>query len=94
MAGKKKQNLMNCKTDAERAEFFEQESGFDLLDKGLMVEETPSALYRKKPRKERQLNIRVEPGLIETIKEIALDRGLAYQTLIRMWIQEKVQEEK
>lgn len=91
---KKAPHLNNCHTDEERALFFEQHSAFDLLEAGLMEEETPTTRYKLKPKKSKQLNIRIEPDLIDSIKALALKKGLAYQTLIHLWIQEKVREEK
>lgn len=90
---KKSPNLAACQTDEERAAFFEQHSAFDLLEADLMEEEAAGIRYRLKPKKSQQLNIRIEPDLLASIKTLALEKGLAYQTLVRMWIQEKVREE-
>lgn len=92
--GLKEPDLTACRTDEERAVFFEQHSAFDLLDAGLMEEEAATVRYKLKPKKSQQLNIRIEPDLLESIKALALQKGLAYQTLVRLWIQEKVREEK
>lgn len=86
-------HLAACQTDEERAVFFEQHSAFDLLEADLMEEEAADTRYRLKPKKSQQLNIRIEPDLLASIKTLALEKGLAYQTLVRMWIQEKVREE-
>ncbi|HEY9840927.1 MAG TPA: CopG family antitoxin, partial [Candidatus Obscuribacterales bacterium] len=87
-------DLAACQSDEERAAFFEAHSAFELLDAGLMEEEPATVRYRLKPKKSQQLNIRVEPDLLESVKAVALKKGLAYQTLIRLWIQEKLREEK
>ena len=87
-------DLAACQTDAERAAFFEAHSAFDLLDAGLMEAEPAAVRYRLKPKKNQQLNIRIEPALLDSIKALALEKGIAYQTLVRMWIQEKVREER
>ena len=91
---KKPHTFAECQTDEERSAYFKQRSAFDLLEQGLMEEESLGVRYKKKPRKNQQLNIRVEADLLETIKGIALEKGLAYQTLVRMWIQEKVKQEE
>lgn len=91
---KKAPNLADCQTDEERAAFLEQHSAFDLLDAGLMEVEPVAIRYRLKPKKNQQLNIRIEPDLLDSVKVLALEKGLAYQTLVRIWIQEKVREEK
>lgn len=94
MKKKGERTLKECKSDSERAAFFENNSSFELLDDGLMKREPASTRYAKKPKKDQQLNIRVDSGLIESIKEIALEKGIAYQTLVRVWLQEKINTQK
>jgi len=39
------------------------------------------------------ITLRLEPYQIDAVKKIAVKRGLPYQTLIRMWINEKIKND-
>ncbi len=48
---------------------------------------------RVKERK-KNLTLRMEPSRIEEIKAVARELGLGYQTLMRMWVIERLRREK
>jgi predicted DNA binding CopG/RHH family protein len=37
-------------------------------------------------------SIRLEPAVIEQIKQVAKTKGVGYQTLIRIWVMEQLQK--
>jgi predicted DNA binding CopG/RHH family protein len=41
----------------------------------------------------KSVTLRLEPSQIEAVKKIAAKKGLPYQTLIRLWIAEKIRNE-
>jgi predicted DNA binding CopG/RHH family protein len=40
----------------------------------------------------KQISIRLEPAVIEQIKQVARTKGVGYQTLIRIWVMEQLQK--
>lgn len=46
------------------------------------------------PKPKKLISLRLENSQIRMLKAMAVQRGLGYQTLIRMWIQERLQREK
>lgn len=42
----------------------------------------------------KRYTIRLYPSIIKKIKEIADQKGIPYQTLIRMWLIEKIKKHK
>ena len=88
---KKIRSLTDCKTDSERAAYFTRHNSLDLIEQGLL-EELPVIQYQQRPKKNLQLNIRVDAETLEQLKGIALKRKLGYHTLARMFLQEKIQE--
>lgn len=45
-----------------------------------------------KPRK-RLISVRMDTGMVESLKKIAATKGIGYLTLIRLWIAEKLFKE-
>ncbi|MGI6405479.1 MAG: CopG family antitoxin [Syntrophaceticus sp.] len=45
---------------------------------------------RLKRENKKRVNLRLEPSLIELLREIAEEEGVGYQTMIRSWLWEKV----
>lgn len=41
----------------------------------------------------KQISLRLEPETIEQLKAVAKRKGIGYQTLIRMWLKERLAEE-
>lgn len=36
------------------------------------------------------VSMRMPPGLVEQVKKVASKKGVAYQTLIRQWVEERL----
>lgn len=48
----------------------------------------------RKEKCEARVNMRVLPSQLEQVKKISEKKGVPYQTLIRMWIEEGIWREK
>ena len=97
---KKKKKIPKFKSEKEEAQFWSEHSPLDFKEEFTEVKEPfefDPALIRKivKERKERKRSVtfRIEPSKIDLVKIIAKTHGNAYQTIIRMWINEKIYEE-
>ena len=86
MASKNKlKEIPKFKNETEEADFWDKHDSTEFLDwdKAEIV----------KP-KTKPISIRLPEDLIEYIKEIAEEKDLPYQRLIRSWLREKLNEEK
>jgi predicted DNA binding CopG/RHH family protein len=41
----------------------------------------------------KQISLRLDPNVIDKLKAIATQKGVGYQTLIRMWVMERLVQE-
>ncbi len=83
------------RTDEEERTFWEKHRPGDYV--GSMRPEKVQVSLRLRERvKERKQNLtlRMEPSRVKEIKEVAQERGVPYQTLMRMWIVERLRREK
>lgn len=79
------------KSDIEAAEFFDTHSMADYWDDMEPVEEVIINI----PRMAKSLvTLPISQNLLKEIKQIANERGLPYQTLVRQWLAEKVNQER
>ena len=39
-----------------------------------------------------QISLRLEPAVIEQLKKVARTKGVGYQTMIRMWVMERLEQ--
>jgi len=85
-----KKRLPEFKTEEEAAEFWDTHSFADYWDQMEPVEVTfaPDCLKLK------QVCLRLSPPMIARAKQIAASKGVRYQTLLRMWITERVKQEE
>ena len=83
MTSKKLKKIPKFQTEAEESEFWGEHDSTEYLDW--------SKAERIKP-KSKLISIRLPEPLINEIKEIADDKSLPYQTLIRVWLTEKLKE--
>ncbi len=85
-----KKRLPEFKTEEEAAEFWDTHSLADYWDQMEPVQVTfaPGALKLK------QVCLRLSPPMIEQAKRIAASKGIRYQTLLRMWITERMKQEE
>ena len=76
-------------SEQEEAEFWGTHSITDYLDELTPVEVT---VVDARPRKE-QISLRLDRETITRLKALARQRGIGYQTLIRMWVMERLNQE-
>ncbi len=50
-------------------------------------------LEGKRKRKLKNVSIKMDPLYLQSIRKIATQKGLPYQTLVRQWLTEKVRKE-
>ena len=39
-----------------------------------------------------QISLRLEPAVIDQLKQVARSKGIGYQTMIRMWVMERLEQ--
>jgi predicted DNA binding CopG/RHH family protein len=76
-------------TEQEEAEFWDTHSAADFFDETTPVD---MQFVDARPRKT-LISLRLQPETIADLKQIAHARGIGYQTLIRMWIMERLAQE-
>jgi predicted DNA binding CopG/RHH family protein len=84
-----KKRIPDFKSDEEAAEFWDTHSLADYWDDTQPAEDVE---FRLRPLK--QISLRLAPGQIERLKQIAARKGIGYQTMLRMWVTERVREEE
>ena len=85
----KPKSYAECKTDEERADYI---ANHDVWESGEFVE-----IGEAEPPKRRlksQLNMRIDEQSVHRLKRLARRKGLGYQTLARMWLLERLEEEE
>lgn len=84
----KPKTFAECKTDEEKAEYI---ATHDVIETGEFIEvgiaEPPKRPLRK------QLHMRIDEKTVKRLKAIAARKGMGYQTLARMWLLERLDEE-
>jgi len=85
--------IPSFKTDQEAAEWFDTHDTAPYMDDLEQVQERIQVARTKKrpPRKAVGLRLRVDH--LEAIKQVAERKGIPYQTLIQMWLVEKLRQE-
>jgi predicted DNA binding CopG/RHH family protein len=76
-------------SEQEESEFWDTHSTTDYLDD---TTEVDSTFVDARPRKE-QISLRLDRETITRLKTLAHKRGIGYQTLIRMWVMERLNQE-
>ncbi len=76
-------------SEQEEADFWDTHSVTDYLDELTPVDVT---VIDARPRKE-QISLRLDRETITRLKALARQRGIGYQTLIRMWVMERLNQE-
>jgi predicted DNA binding CopG/RHH family protein len=88
-------HLPAFRTDEEERAFWESHNPGDYLATTRPVEVQVSRRIREHVRERKQnLTLRMEPSRVKEIKAVAEERGVPYQTLMRMWIFERLRREK
>jgi predicted DNA binding CopG/RHH family protein len=85
------------RTEEEEARFWDEHDTTEFIDDFEPVEIELSPELRDEIISKRELKksvtLRLEPSQIKAVKKIAAKKGLPYQTLIRLWIAEKIRNE-
>ena len=85
--------IPSFKTDQEAAEWFDTHDTAPYMDDLEQLQERIQVVRTRKrpPRKAVGLRLRVDH--LEAIKQVAERKGIPYQTLIQMWLVEKLRQE-
>ena len=76
--------------EQEEAEFWETHDSTGYLDNTLPVRVT--FVDAREPKK--QISLRLDNDTIEMLKAVARTKGIGYQTLIRLWVNERLAQEQ
>lgn len=76
-------------SEQEESDFWDTHSAVDYMDD---VVEVGVQFVDARPRKE-QISLRLDRETITRLKAVAHKRGIGYQTLIRMWVMERLNQE-
>ena len=77
------------KTEQEEAEFWDSHDSTDFLDETDAVNVT---FVDARPSM-KQISLRLDPSVIDQLKSLATVKGIGYQTMIRMWVMERLGQE-
>ncbi|MEW6772067.1 MAG: CopG family antitoxin [Bacillota bacterium] len=86
-------------SEEEMAEFFDRYSFAEAMEKGLFepheVELAPGLAAKIRERsKTKRITLRLRVSQVEAAKEIARQKDIPYQTLMRSWIAEGIRRER
>jgi predicted DNA binding CopG/RHH family protein len=76
-------------SEQDEAEFWDAHDATPLLNEAEPVEVT---FVDARPSK-KQISLRLDPETIDQLKAIAGRKGIGYQTLIRVWVMERLVQE-
>jgi len=83
--------LPRFKTEQEAAEWFSTHDTAPYMDE---LEEVKEKIEFDQPRPKRKpVGLRLPVTVLEAIKRTAQKKGIPYQTLIQMWLVEKLRQE-
>ena len=77
------------KTEQEEADFWDSHDSTDFLDETEAVDVT---FVDARPAM-KQISLRLDPSVISQLKSLARSKGVGYQTMIRMWVMERLGQE-
>ena len=77
------------KTEQEEAEFWDSHNSIDFLDETDSVKVT---FVDARPAM-KQISLRLDASVIDQLKSLAVGKGIGYQTMIRMWVMERLGQE-
>ncbi|HHS98591.1 MAG TPA: hypothetical protein ENK08_12000 [Chloroflexi bacterium] len=81
--------LPKFEDEREEAEFWDTHDSTEFLEE---TEPVDVVFVDARPPK-KQISLRLDPDVIERLKAIAARKGIGYQTLIRMWVMERLAQE-
>ncbi len=77
------------KTEQEEADFWDSHDSTDFLDETEAINVT---FVDARPSM-KQISLRLDPSVIDQLKSLAVGKGIGYQTMIRMWVMERLGQE-
>lgn len=86
-----KKTIPHFKNDEEAAEFWDTHSLLDYWDE---TEPADDVTFAPNALKMKQVCLRLSPTQIARLKRRAEEKGIGYQTLIRMWLTERERQEE
>lgn len=86
-----KRELPKFSKEKEAAEWFSQHDTAEYMDELEEVQE--NIPVRRTRLSKKPLGLRLRPDYLEAIKRVADRKGIPYQTLIQMWLVEKLRQE-
>ena len=82
------QELPKFATEQEEADFWDTHDSTEYLG---ATEPVAATFVDARPPKQ-QISLRLEPAVIERLKKVAQSKGIGYQTMIRMWVMERLDQ--
>lgn len=79
----------------EEADFWDRHSAVDLLEEASVVDVDASrARAKRKSRSSQQISLRISSQVLARAKRRAGALGVPYQTLIQLWVAERLEQEE
>lgn len=85
-----KKKVPHFKSEEEEREFWKTHSVTEFLDD---MEDVTDEVMVTRPKK-RLLSFRIDDEVIERLQKLAQRKGIGYQTLMRAWVMERLEEEE
>ncbi|MDI6816874.1 MAG: CopG family antitoxin [Actinomycetota bacterium] len=85
----KKERIPEFKSEEEEHEFWSTHSGADYVYE---LEEVTESVVVTPPK--RKTTVRLDDAAIERIKALAERKGMPWQTLMRSWVYERLEDEE
>jgi len=89
MADRNQQTIPLFTDEQVESDFWDEQDATEFLDDS---EEVTVAFVDARPSK-KQISVRFDPIAIDQLKQVADQKGIGYQTLIRMWVMERLVQE-
>ncbi|HET6453188.1 MAG TPA: CopG family antitoxin [Armatimonadota bacterium] len=87
-------NIPEFKSVEEELDFWDQHGAVEFLDEDSVVEiDASKAREKRAGRPTQQISLRVSQKVFERTKRRAKTLGVPYQTLIQLWIAERLEKE-
>ena|ERR1043166_7428405 len=88
---KPKEQLTKFKNEDEEFDFWSEHDSTEFFSE---TEEVSESLEITKPkRKKQRITMLLDPQLKTQLEKLANEKGIPYQTLIQMWLKERVRQE-
>lgn len=88
---KEKKPIPSFKSERDEFDFWSTHDSIDYLNDTKEVREQVEMTRRKLPKK--RITMLLDPRIKTKLEKIAAEKGIPYQTLIQIWLREKVNQE-